>query len=71
MHGAWLHVDGAFGLFAALLPDAATRPDSVTFALAGGGAAQCGRFLTTHTADGRVLMTHAVPFRRPAVRAAI
>jgi glutamate/tyrosine decarboxylase-like PLP-dependent enzyme len=35
-HGAWLHIDGAFGLFAALLPErraelaAATQADSIT-----------------------------------------
>jgi glutamate/tyrosine decarboxylase-like PLP-dependent enzyme len=28
-HGAWLHVDAAFGLFAALLPDGGTRLDGV------------------------------------------
>ncbi|MCE3001090.1 MAG: pyridoxal-dependent decarboxylase [Xanthomonadaceae bacterium] len=28
-HAAWLHVDGAFGLFAALLPDGAQRLDGI------------------------------------------
>jgi len=61
-HGAWLHVDGAFGLFAALLPSHATVLHGL--ALADSICGDAHKWLNVPYDSGFVLTRHAAVQRR-------
>jgi glutamate/tyrosine decarboxylase-like PLP-dependent enzyme len=61
-HGAWVHVDGAFGLWAAAAPDVASQVDGV--AAAQSWATDCHKWLNTTYDCGLALLRDPDALRR-------